>query len=309
MAEVEFEIAYDGPALVAARMPVRDLAPALLALGDLFVDVSKTLYPDREPVALSVKATNEGSFLVHLTLEAKSTWDEIVAIFASDTATALTAIQTLVIGPVGAGLFWLIKFIRGRRIAKREPLQPGTIRITLTDGTVFEVQADLLALYERSDVRRKAQAVVEPLRRDGIDEVRFSERGVPTVTITDDEVPAFDVHEEPVETLTDQEQTIVVEIVAPAFDDRKWRLNDGHGNFWASVEDESFLEQVQNGEAFRKGDMLRCRIRSIQTQTPTAGLHGERIVEEVIQHIPRPEQLRFDDGPGEGDPAPGDSDL
>ena len=43
LAETAFQIAYEGPALETGRMPVRDLAPALLALGDLFTEASVVL--------------------------------------------------------------------------------------------------------------------------------------------------------------------------------------------------------------------------------------------------------------------------
>lgn len=69
MAETEFGVRYDGTALATGTMPVRDLAPALLALGDLFSEESLLLHPEREPVALNIKATNEGSFVVKLLLE------------------------------------------------------------------------------------------------------------------------------------------------------------------------------------------------------------------------------------------------
>lgn len=50
MAESAFTVTYDGPALATGRIPVRDLAPALLALGELFLDASSLVNPDREPV-------------------------------------------------------------------------------------------------------------------------------------------------------------------------------------------------------------------------------------------------------------------
>lgn len=60
-------------------MPVRDLAPALLALGNLFTEASDALYPEREPVALGLVATDIGSFEAHLILEAKNAWDQVRA--------------------------------------------------------------------------------------------------------------------------------------------------------------------------------------------------------------------------------------
>src|SRR5688500_11839084 len=52
MAETTFGVVYDGPALETGRMPVRDLAPALLALGQLFSEASRFVYPEQEPVSL-----------------------------------------------------------------------------------------------------------------------------------------------------------------------------------------------------------------------------------------------------------------
>src|SRR5687768_10202912 len=98
MAETSFSVAYDGPALADGTMPVRDLAPALLALGNVFASASKVLYPDQEPVALSIKATNDGSFLVRLILEWKEELDGVVDFFTSEGVTALVNLKSLVIG-------------------------------------------------------------------------------------------------------------------------------------------------------------------------------------------------------------------
>ena len=107
MAETAFNLAYDGPDLQTGRMPVRDIAPALLALGELFAEASVVVYPDREPVALNIQATDDGSFLVRLILESAGVWDNMVDLFGSDVANALANLQEFVVGSYG--LFWLIK--------------------------------------------------------------------------------------------------------------------------------------------------------------------------------------------------------
>lgn len=64
---------------------------------------------------------------------------------------------------------------------------------------------------------------------------------------------------------------------------------------FAAVEDSQFLERVHNGaEAFRKGDMLRWRMRTIQQRRHDSGLQTDYRVIEVIQHLPRQTQLSFD---------------
>lgn len=65
-AETGFSVVVDGPTLADGQMSVRDLAPALLALGELFAEASVIAYPAREPVALNIKATDKGSFDANL---------------------------------------------------------------------------------------------------------------------------------------------------------------------------------------------------------------------------------------------------
>jgi hypothetical protein len=301
VAETSFAITYDGPALADGRMPVRELAPALLALGDLFADASSILYPDREPVGLSIEATREGSFDVHLVLEAKRTWDQLVDIFGSDGATALVNLKDLVI----LGVFWLVKRLRGRRVASHAPSpnRPGVTRLTLDDGTTLDIPTEALRLYESIEIRRKAREVVDPLTREGVERVIFVTAPDPTtqvaepVVIEEDDVPAYDLAELPPEPLLDREEERILEIVSVVFTEgRKWRFGDGEASFNATIEDDSFVARVDSGfEAFRKGDVLRCRVRIVQSQRIGGGLHTEYTVREVLEHIPRPTQLSIDD--------------
>jgi hypothetical protein len=162
MASTEFAVVYDGPVLADGSMPIRDLAPALLALGELFVETSVVAYPDQEPVSLNIKATEEGSFLVQLAIHSPDAWDQVIHLFSSSPVTALANIKALVIES-GFGLFWLIKRLRGRGIKKVEHpvVESGKVRLTLDDGTVLEIPAEVLTLYRNVRIRRRAREVVE----------------------------------------------------------------------------------------------------------------------------------------------------
>lgn len=293
MAETEFGVTYDGTALADGRMPVRDLAPALLALADLFAETSAVAYPDREPVALNIKATEEGSFVVQLILQGEDAWDRIVHLFSSPEANALVNLRDLIIGS-GIGLFWLIKRLRGRRIESAQQLESGQIRLSLDDETTVEIPAEVWTLHESVSIRKKARQVVEPVNQPGVDRVEFLAGTDVTVTIEKADLPAYEVTEPDEIPLLERETEMVVSIASVVFTEgNKWRFTTGDSTFYAAIEDEGFAERVEHGEAFRKGDMLRCRVRFEQSQR-NGVLHTEYHVVEVLEHIPRAPQLRLD---------------
>jgi hypothetical protein len=289
MAETAFRIAYDGPALEFGRMPVRDLAPALLALGDLFAEAGRVVYPDSAPVALNIKATEQGSFDVHLILEAEDLWDQFVDLFGSDPVTALVNLKTLIVGGGGFSLFGLIRLLRGRQIEREEASStPGYVRITVED-TSIEIPAEVATMYRRISIRRKARDVVAPLNREGVEEVQFAESpdAPPELIIGRTDVPSYEAAAaEEGDVLLDEEREMVLQIAGVSFEGRKWRLSDGTVTFWASIEDEVFLADVEgNKERFGNGDLLRCRTRVVQTRRASK-LHTDYRVIQVIQHIP-----------------------
>jgi hypothetical protein len=280
--------------LATGKMPVRDLAPALLALGDVFAHASRQLYPDRDPVALSIKATEEGSFLVHLILEASQRWEVIRDMFGSETADALSNLRDLVVAP-GVGLFFLFRSLRGRKVlSQNNSPVAGHMIVTLDDQTIIEVPAEVLAMYQNIEIRRNARRVVAPLNREGVERVVFEDPGKPPVVIEKPDLPTFELPEDE-EILSEQEITMVLEIAAPSFQEgNKWRFSDGESTFWAAIEDQVFLSRVQSGiESFRKGDALQCRVKIIQTRD-AEGLHTERRIVDVLDHIPRPEQMSLE---------------
>lgn len=294
MAETEFGIEYRGPALADGRMPVRDLAPALLALGELFTEAATVVYPTRPPVSLDIKATEKGSFVVDLILSGGDAWETMVDLLDSEDINALVNLKELIVGGgvVGTGLFVLLKKLRGSAVVEEEPAEnDGQVRLTTEDGTILTVPAEVAKLQRRTTIRRKVREVVQPLGKDGIDEVHVRTEQQ-EIVLEKDELPAFEIPETVEESpLGETEATLLVEIAAIAFTEgHKWKLTDGDANFFARIADEGFISRIDAGEPFRKGDRLRVVLR-IEQAARGDELHTEREVIRVIEHIPAGEQL------------------
>jgi Phage integrase family len=214
MAETAFGVAYDGPALVDGRMAVRDLAPALLALGDLFADAGLEAYPDRGPVTLNIQAAPErGSFVIHLIVEAKGVWDQVTSFFDSEAITALNNLEATVFGPVG--IFALIKWLRGRKVKSQERVREGYIRLTLEDGDTIEVPTTVVELTRNQAVRQKAREVIAPLETEGVDSVEFRPSSQPAIRVEAADLPAFKAAEPEEEPLGTQETVMVLVLTTP----------------------------------------------------------------------------------------------
>lgn len=310
MAETTFEVVYAGPAVEDGRMPVRDLAPALFALGELVKLASEELYPDLPAPALEVKATERACFDVHLVLAADGTWDQLIDMLTARGPTALTNLLGLLIdgSVIGAGIFKFSQLVNNRRIKREEPADdPNRMRVILDDGTMLEAPAGTVRLYRNTSIRRAARDSVAPLKRSGIERLEFrpSQADHDTLTLNRTDAAAFDLPESADESVIDEERQMVVTLVSLSFSEgNKWRVSDGTNSFGISIDDEVFVDRVNRGEAFRKGDMLRCRIRVIQT-TQAGQLRSEYRLTEVIDHIKAGQQLDMDDSSDDRpDPAP-----
>jgi hypothetical protein len=288
MAETTFSLKYEGAALREHQMPVRELSPALFALGELFIDASKILYPDREPVGLNVSGAGEGSFLVHLALKSPALWDHIVDLLGGQTVSALSNLENVVLG--SKGLFAFIQRRRNREIAMTAPAaEPGLIKVDFKDGgPSVEVHNVALGMNERIAVRRATQAVVGPLAVEGIEIARFetNQSEIVPVTLTKDDLPAFDFPVAPLleEAPAISRRTAWLEIATLRFAERNvWRFSDGGSFFSAVIEDDGFLHRVENREiAFLSGDSLYCDLRIVQTRGSDGRLITHYFVERVL---------------------------
>jgi hypothetical protein len=285
-------------------MPVRELAPALLSLAEMFTAASLVTFPNREPVALNIKATKEGSFDIDLIAWTVKAFDDVIDLFSSN---PMQALEGLVFSIVGAkkGLFWLIGSIGSKDVVGEDAtaLEPGHVTLTLGDGTKLEgIPTDVVALYRSLPIRQRARDVVAPLHREGIDKLYFKVGPTREAEVEKQDLPAYEVPPADENVELDVIQDMVLDVVSPLFEQGKWRFFDGDRRFSAEIDDPAFHALVDAAEPFSKGDTLRCDVRVIQSRTADGKLHIERrIVKVKHHHHVTEDRLSLDDQGGNDD--------
>jgi hypothetical protein len=271
MSKETFHVLYDGPALANHEMDVRDLAPALLALGQVLEEANSAINDGRAKVQVQVRASfKTGCFGIELDL-VQSLIQQAQSLFTQDhIASAKTLLEW--VGLVMGGkegvstLIGFMKWLRGRKIDKIVLLDNGNMKVVL-DEESLEVESQIIELFRRSDLRKALEGVLKPLDKDGIDKFAVVNRtqSQEFVVIDKSERVYFTAPAPQAETLSEEEIVMNLQLVNVAFrDDNKWRFSDGNSTFFALVEDIDFLNKVQGNEPFSRGDILRARLRRIQ---------------------------------------------
>lgn len=288
----KFTIAYDGPAVKNGEMDVRDLAPALLAVGQLFDAANVALYgQEAKPISVKVSATQAACFEIDL-VAMGGLWDQAKLLLSGESATAIANLMAFI--TVGSGsLFALIKFLRGKNPDKVEEIGAGQIKITF-GSEVLIVPLELLRLYRDVQVRKAIEKLVEePLAKEGIDSFKIMDaKKVTSTEVAKNEASYFIAPIPNDNILLNQSIRAAYSIVSLAFkEDNKWRLFDGNNQINATISDEDFLGRVDKSQIrFAKGDILICEVTVEQVQS-ASGLKTNYTVTKVIEHKPALRQL------------------
>lgn len=292
MSSSSFHVVYDGPALTGSTIDVRDLAPALLAFGEVIEQANLTLNEGRTQIALRVHASfKSGCFGIDFSV-VQSLLSQVSSLFKeSPVSTAKDLTETLGFAfsagsSATTGVIFLIRWLRNRKVRRVVLLDNGKARVELDDEHL-ETELRTINLLRNFKLRQALEAaVVKPLSQPGIDSVAIStspDTGFVTITKTECRYFVAPVLEH--EEIQDKTTEASLQLVSVSFKgDNKWRLSDGSSHFHAAILDDRFLHRVHTGESsFSAGDILTVRLRKRQWLESDT-LKAEYEVLEVLDH-------------------------
>jgi hypothetical protein len=297
---VSFQVTYDGPALAANEMDVRELAPALVAIADMLEEANKVINGDQATVKVNVRGSfKSGSFSIEFAVIYDWLKNLLSSLNSDGINGALNLIALLGLGGAGTkGLLALIQKLRGRQIKQATNIDESRVELIIEgeEPERIEVDINVVKLFRNLRIRQAVErAVYEPLSREGITTFKAGpNKEHADITIEKSETEYFKSPPTTDQHLSASVAEAHLQIVTVTFkEDNKWRFTRGagEGTFFALVRDDDFLEKVGRDEIkFSKSDILKVKLRTIAKQTDE-GLKTEYEIVEVLEHITSAKQL------------------
>lgn len=275
--DMQLLLKYDGPAISDGSMAVYDVAANMMAFSDFVVAASHKVYGADAVVTADVKAFERGSFSTDLLFHIAGVTGTLASLYPLPHMADLLAVIRQSLG--------LFRFLEGKPPAKVDRQTDQSVNVTNNNGQIINVRFEALNLT----LDDRAGSAVERFIGEALSKV-----GVESVQVQSDRKELSSaVHTEAaffrrIEAGVLEAETIarlVLTVEMPALKDGpKWRFWDGERSVAMSIEDNEFLQRVDEGrEAFRKGDELVADVLIRQTRSGET-IKLERSVKKVLQH-------------------------
>jgi hypothetical protein len=275
---------YQGIAVEDGTMNVYDVAKNMVAFSDYVISATHQVYGDGIEVRAEVNAFQHGSFVTDLIFHVVGVGTTFLAI-APDVKSVVSAVKESLD---------LFVFLRGEAPARVEHRDDRSVHVTNNNGSVTQVNIESLHITLDEKAAKAAGVFVrEALSKPGVSAVEITSEGHSIARASESEADFF-------HPITDEktivEQTVKMGLVieVPSFkESNKWIMWDGDASLRFAMEDENFLSRIDNGEAFRKGDILICDVRVTQTKV-SGQLKIHRAVVTVHDHKPGESQAEME---------------
>jgi len=274
---VSILLRYQGPAVDDGTMNVYDAAANMVAFSNFVVAAAHKLYGEDVQVTADITSFKHASFGTDLLFQ--------LAPAVAATLPILPMLPNLIsVATTVKESIELYRFLKGEEPANVQHINDHSINVTNNSGNIIVVHTPSLNLtLDRKAGEAAAQFIGAALSKPGVNQIEISADGAQLVQATTDEAMFYHpIGDE--ETLTESTSRMGLVIESLSFKDgNKWKMWNGSETLGYAMEDEDFIGRVNNGEAFRKGDILTCDVRVTQTKSGTA-LKLQRMIVKVYDH-------------------------
>jgi hypothetical protein len=305
MKSASLQVVFDGEALKDGQIEVRDLAPSLLALADLYGHTNQYLNGEKSNLKIFVKAdVKKGSF--HVDLHLVQGWIEsakqmVITGQLKQVDEVISSIQSIGTnaGGIVVGLLGLWRFFKGKPTPT--PVAQDKINVTFIgdDNQYLNSTVQTMNIYNIQAIRQDIRGFFGPLMQEGIDELRVGSDSVPTAndTILKSEViDALRGRDEEESPNVEKQLQLRLTIEKASFNPNyKWTFSNNGNRIGAKITDREFNSRIADRSLqFTKGDMIVATVEQASSVDPETGdMTLKYTVTRVLQYLPSMRQQSF----------------
>lgn len=280
-----FKIRYDGQ---QHQIDANVFINSLLHITTIIQEVNKLAETDKK-IEIKIKALEKGSFLVSLEI-LETVMDSLKQLFTVENITIISLITTF------KEFFELKKLLKENKTHTSET-NGENVTITAANGDVIVIQNLTYHVYKNSPLANEAVAQnFETLQNDpSIEAFEITDSLENTLFKADksDFRQMSILHEEGDSETKVTTEVALLSIIKISFEPNlKWEFYHRGIKISAKIKDSTFMELVDKGRSFAKGDKLEVELKINQkfdTSVNTFVTKGY-VIERIIRHIPRNEQ-------------------
>jgi hypothetical protein len=284
MSKVSFAFRYAGEALDDGLLDVRDLAPAMLALGDLCEQANFQVNGTEAKATVQIRAVAPGSFVVEFYLVV-GLLRAVRKLFNAETLRNAHEVFELVKDTVET-----VKALKGRKIDKVTELADGSKRLTVEHRQTFDLPPELSAMLMRRAVQDDLAGIIRPLQAEGVDRLEILQGNKVVETVDSDDVDSFEALATAFPLVEENEDLLVTpsiiegtfRVVTVSSDPRKrWTFRNAGNSYNVKVDDKGLFQMAKEGHlGIEPGFIVRVRIRS-----EIRFVRGEQRIENYLVRV------------------------
>ena len=293
-----------------SEIDVFQLAPTLLAIGELIQESNREINPGGRQIGVNVKPFREGTFNVDLTIFTHTNLQQFLNLLNSSPVDEIKKLLEWIglIGSTTLGAVHVIKRLRGQPKTVEE-IAPGEFRYTTKDDRSITVNTQVHQLLSNSQITNniykvyvspiEAQQSVTSVRTfiegDEKSEVRIEQADVPAMREFVNPSPIPTTLGEVIKEVTHRDVYLNPKRGAFDGDAKDWSFRRGDQIVTATIKDKDFLNKCISGEyRLNYSDLLTVELLERQRVIGTQVMKPTYEIVKVTNYIRGAQQAKLD---------------